>query len=57
MDVSRNKPLFLKLNGKSLDGSGELTIVVSPENSGDFLGMRADSLRIFWGKKVSDVIT
>jgi len=51
MDVSRNKPLFLKLNGKSLDGSGELTIVVSPENSGDFLGMRADSLRIFWGEK------
>jgi len=51
MKVSRNKPLFLKLNGKSLDGSGELTIVVSPENSGDFLGMRADSLKIFKGGK------
>jgi hypothetical protein len=51
VEVSRNKPLLLRLNGKSLDGSGELTIVVSPENSGDFLGMRADSLRIFWGEK------
>ena len=51
MEVSRNKPLLLRLNGKSLDGSEELTIVVSPENPGDFLGMRADSLRIFWGEK------
>ena len=51
MEVSQNKPLLLRLNGKSLDGSEELTIVVSPENSGDFLGIRADSLRIFWGGK------
>jgi len=51
MEVSRNKPLLLRLKGKSLDGSEELTIVVSPENSGDFLGMRADSLRIFFGEK------
>ena len=51
IEVSRNKPLFFKLNGKSLDGSGELTIVVSPENSGDFLGIREDSLRLFWGEK------
>ena len=51
MEVSRNKPLLLRLNGKSLDGSEELTIVVSPENSGDFIGIRADSLRIFWGGK------
>lgn len=51
MEVSQNKPLILGLNGKSLDGSEELTIVVSPENSGDFLGIRADSLRIFWGGK------
>jgi hypothetical protein len=51
MEVSRNKPLLLRLNGKFLDGSEELTIVVSPENSGDFLGMRVDSLRVFWGEK------
>ncbi|MBT6562704.1 MAG: ABC transporter permease [Candidatus Scalindua sp.] len=51
MEVSQNKPLLLRLNGKSLDGSEELTIVVSPENSGDFIGIRADSLRIFWGEK------
>jgi len=51
MEVSQNKPLLLRLNGKSLDGSEELTIVVSPENSGDFIGIRADSLRIFWGGK------
>ena len=51
MEASQNKPLLLRLNGKSLDGSEELTIVVSPENSGDFIGIRADSLRIFWGGK------
>jgi ABC-type transport system involved in multi-copper enzyme maturation permease subunit len=51
MEASQNKPLLLRLNGKSLDGSEELTIVVSPENSGDFIGIRADSLRIFWGEK------
>ncbi|MCP4253671.1 MAG: ABC transporter permease [Candidatus Scalindua sp.] len=51
MEVSQNKPLLLRLSSKSLDGSEELTIVVSPENSGDFLGIRADSLRIFWGGK------
>ncbi len=51
MEVSQNKPLLLRLNGKSLDGSEELTIVVLPEHSGDFLGIRGDSLRIFWGEK------
>ena len=51
MEVSRNKPLLLRLNGKSLDGSKELTVVVSPKNSGDFLGMRADSLRVFRGER------
>ncbi len=51
MEVSQNKPLLLKLNGRSLDGSEELTIVVSPERSGDFLGIRSDSLRIFCGGK------
>ena len=51
MEASQNKPLLMRLNGKSLDGSEELTIVVSPENSGDFIGIRADSLRIFWGEK------
>ena len=51
VEVSRNKPLLLRLNGKSLEGSEELTIVVSPEDSGDFLGMRADSLRIFRGER------
>ncbi|MHC4139007.1 MAG: ABC transporter permease [Planctomycetota bacterium] len=51
MEVSRNKPLLLRLNGKSLDGSEELTIVVSPKNPGDFLGIRADSLRVFRGDR------
>jgi len=51
MEISRLKPLLLRLNGKSLDGSTELTVVVSPENSGDFLGVRADDLRILWGEK------
>jgi len=51
MEISQNKPLLLRLNGRSMDGSEELTIVVSPGNSGDFLGIRADSLRIFWGEK------
>ncbi|MDP6924340.1 MAG: hypothetical protein R2568_04875 [Candidatus Scalindua sp.] len=57
IEVSQNKPLLLRLNGKSLDGSEELTLVISPENSGDFLGIRADSLRIFWGEKISGAIT
>ncbi len=51
LEVSQNKPLLLRLNGKSLDGSEELTIVISPGKSGDFLGIRADSLRIFWEVK------
>ncbi len=51
MEVSRNRPLLLRLNSKFLDGSEELTIVISPENSGDFIGIRADSLRIFRGGK------
>ena len=51
VEVSRNKPLLLRLNGKAMEGSEELTIVVSPEDSGDFLGMRADSLRIFRGER------
>lgn len=51
MEISQNKPLLLRLNGRSMDGSEELTVVVSPENSGDFLGIREDSLRIFWGGK------
>jgi len=49
MEISQNKPLLLRLNGRFMDGSEELTVVVSPENSGDFLGIRTDSLRIFWG--------
>jgi len=57
MEVSQNKPLLLRLNGKSLDGSEELTIVISPGKSGDFLGICADSLRIFWGGKVSGATT
>ncbi len=50
-EISRNKSLLLELDGKFLGGSEELTIVVSPENSGNYLGMRTDSLMIFWGKK------
>ena len=51
IEISRNKPGLLRLNGESLEGSGELTIVVSPENSGDYIGISSDSLRVFFGKK------
>jgi len=51
IEVSRNKPGLLKLGGESLEGSGELTIVVSPENPGDFIGISSDSLRVFFGSK------
>lgn len=51
IEISRNKPALLQLGSKSLQGSGELTIVVSPEDSGDYIGISSDSLRVFFGKK------
>jgi ABC-type transport system involved in multi-copper enzyme maturation permease subunit len=51
IEVSRNKPGLLKLGGEFLEGSEELTIVVSPENTGDFIGISSDSLRVFFGSK------
>lgn len=51
IEISHNKPALLQLGSKSLQGSGELTIVVSPENSGDYIGISSDSLRVFFGKK------
>lgn len=51
IEISRSKPALLQLGSKSLEGSGELTIVVSPENSGDYIGISSDSLRVFFGKK------
>ena len=51
IEVSRNKPGLLKLGGEFLEGSEELTIVVSLENPGDFIGISSDSLRVFFGNK------
>ncbi len=51
IEVSRNKPGLLKLGGEFLQGSEELSIVVSPENTGDFIGISSDSLRVFLGSK------
>lgn len=51
IEISRNKPALLQLGSKSLEGSWELTIVVSPENSGDYIGISSDSLRVFFGEK------
>ena len=51
IEVSRNKPALLRLGGEFLEGSEELTIVVSPVNTGDFIGISSDSLRVFFGNK------
>lgn len=51
IEVSRNKPGLLKIGGEFLGGSEELTIVVSPVNTGDFIGISPDSLRVFFGSK------
>ncbi|ODS32823.1 MAG: hypothetical protein SCARUB_02029 [Candidatus Scalindua rubra] len=50
IEVSRNKPALLRLDGEFLEGGEELTIVVSPKNSGDFIGMSSNSLKIFFGE-------
>jgi hypothetical protein len=49
--VSNNKPSFLRLGSNTLGGSENLTIVITPIHSGDFLGVRPDSLRLFLGEK------
>ena len=49
--VSNNKPASLKLSTKTLEGSEKLTLVISPKNPGDFIGMSSDSLNVFLGKK------
>ncbi len=51
IDVLRNKPFALILDDRSLEGVKELTIEVSPENSGDFIGVCAESIKVFSGKK------
>ncbi len=49
--VSNNKPASLKLSTKTLEGSEKLTLVISPKNPGDFIGMSSDSLNVFLGEK------
>ncbi len=51
IDVSHNKPVSLRLDSQSLDGSKELTIDVYPENAGDFIGVCTNSIMIFFGEK------
>ncbi|MHC4454255.1 MAG: ABC transporter permease [Planctomycetota bacterium] len=51
IDVSRNKPVSLRLDGQFVDGSKKLEIDVSPENSGDFIGICKDSITVFFGEK------
>ncbi len=46
--VSRNKPVSLSLDSHFLDRSRELTIDVSPENPGDFIGVDSDSIMVFF---------
>ncbi len=49
--VSRNKPVSLSLDSHFLDRSRELTIDVSPENPGDFIGVDSDSIMVFLGER------
>lgn len=51
IEVSNNKPASLKLSTKTLEGSEKLTLVISPKNPGDFIGMSSDSLKVFLGEK------
>ncbi len=51
MTVSNNKHSSLLLDSNALGESGNLSIVITPKHSGDFLGIRPESLRLFVGKK------
>ena len=51
IEVFNNKPASLKLSAETLAGSEKLTLVISPENPGDFIGISSDSLTVFLGKK------
>lgn len=51
IEVFNNKFASLKINSKTLEGSKDLKIVITPKNSGDFIGVRSNSMRAFWGKK------
>lgn len=50
-EISHNKPVILRLDGQSLNGSKELTIYVSPQNSDDYIGVGEDSIKVFSGEK------
>ncbi|KAA3608542.1 MAG: hypothetical protein D8M57_09330 [Candidatus Scalindua sp. AMX11] len=49
--VANKKPSFLRWSNETLGGGKNLTIVMTPQHSGDFLGIRPDSLRLFLGNK------
>ena len=49
--LPNNKPVSLILDSKLLGGSEELTIVVSPKETEDYIGMSTNSLSVFLGEK------
>lgn len=49
--VSNNKASLLRLDSNTLGGGENVTIVMTPKHSGDFLGIKSESLRLFLGKK------
>jgi ABC-type transport system involved in multi-copper enzyme maturation permease subunit len=51
IEVFNNRPASLKLSTKILAGSEKLSLVISPKNPGDFIGMNSDSLKVFLGEK------
>ncbi len=51
MEVQNDRLAVLRLNSKALEGSEELTVVISPKNPGDFIGVSSNSLSFFLGAK------
>jgi len=51
IEVYNSKPATLKIKGEALEGSKKITVVMAPKNTGDFIGMKPDSLKIFLGEK------
>ncbi len=49
--VTNSKPSHLHLSSDVLGGGTNLTIVMTPKRSGDFLGVSSESLRLFLGEK------
>lgn len=51
IEIAHNRHTVLEVDGNILEGAEELTVIMTPKNSGDFIGMRTDSLKIYLERK------